>query len=129
MKMQSFWGWPTNPHYDPTRAYNGGGYWQYKGGALYMTEDGHPVVIETEDASQGDFGTIYGRAITVDGMVYRDDWGSADCMGGHYTPDSAILQAAAGKIGIHPGELADHIWQASRAADMAATWAWEEAQQ
>lgn len=129
MKMQSFWGWPTNPHYDPTRAYNGGGYWQYQGGALYMTEDGRPVVIETEDASQGDFGTIYGYTITVDGMVYRDDWGSSGCMGGQYAASIPRLRAAAGKIGIPAEDLADYIRQADEAADMAAGWAWEEAQQ
>lgn len=129
MKIQSFWGVPTNPHYDPTRAYNGGGYRQYQGGALYMTDDGHPVVIETEDASQGDFGTIYGYTITVDGTAYQDDWGSADCMDGRYSPDPAILRSAAGKIGIPAKDLADYIRQADEAADMAAGWAWEEAQQ
>lgn len=126
MKIQSFWGFPTNPYYDPTKAYNGGGYWQYRGGALYMAEDGRPVVIETEDASQGDFGTIYGYTITVDSMVYRDDWGSADCMDGRYSPDPAILRSAAGKIGIPVEELVNCIRQTDEAADMAATWAWEE---
>ena len=126
MKLESFWGEYTNPHYDPERANNGGGYWQYKGGALYTSDDGRSVVIETEDASQGDFGTTYGYDITVDGLVYRDDWGSNDCMGGKCEPDHAILSAAAGKIGITVDELVVLIGEADNAANLAASWLWDK---
>ena len=126
MKMQSFWGRPTNPFYSPDKANDGGGYWQFEGGALYTTDDGRSVIIETEDASQGDFGSIQGYTVTVGEMVYADDWGTHDCMGGHYAPDPAILLADAGKIGVEVDELVALIYEADAAANLAASMLWDK---
>ena len=125
MKMLSFWGEPLNKHYNPDRENNGGGYWQYLGGALYLTENGVPVEIVTEDSSRGDFGTIHGYTVYVGKLVYQDDWGTNVLMCGHYDPDPAVLKAAAAKVGISEKELVDYILEADKAANMAAKWAWE----
>lgn len=53
MKIVSVWGYPSNPFYNPERAANGGGYWQYYGGVV-LDHNGELVVVELQDDDCGD---------------------------------------------------------------------------
>ena len=73
MKIVSVWGYPSNPFYNPERAANGGGYWQYYGGVV-LDHNGELVVVELQDDDCGDFGSRW--SFDVDALGY---WWHASC--------------------------------------------------
>lgn len=75
LKMVSCWGTPTNPMYDCLTANNGGGYWQFCGGAVFAVDDGRHVIIDVDDQSCGDFGTRLWCDITVQDTDTALTWG------------------------------------------------------
>ena len=77
--MESFWGYESNPHYNPETANNGGGYSQPCGGMLVSLENGEYITVTVEDLSCGDFGTrIYWNMTCTDGRSYGGCFGSMD---------------------------------------------------
>lgn len=76
-KVLSIWGNPTNPHYNPEEANNGGGYWQWEGGAV-IALSGELVVVELYNDVCGDFGSRWGFDVTAPGYCWRVNCGSAD---------------------------------------------------
>ena len=76
MEIISVWGSPTNPHYNPDTANNGGGYWQYEGGAVIALNN-KLVVVELYDDDCGDFGSRWGYAVTAPGYCWRINCGDA----------------------------------------------------
>ena len=77
MQILSVWGYPTNPFYNLEKANNGGGYWQYGGGAV-VAHNGELVVLELYDDSVGDFGSRWGFDVTAPGYCWRVNCGNAD---------------------------------------------------
>ncbi len=77
MKIVSVWGYPSNPFYNPERAANGGGYWQYSGGVV-LALNGELVVVELYDDSVGDFGSRWGFDVTAPSYRWRVNCGNAD---------------------------------------------------
>lgn len=73
----SIWGYPTNPHYNPDTANNGGGYWQYSGGVV-ISHNGGLVVVELYNDSMGDFGSRWGFEVSAFGYCWRAVCGDAD---------------------------------------------------
>lgn len=73
MTIVSVWGYPSNPFYNPERAANGGGYWQYYGGVV-LDHNGELVVVELQDDDCGDFGARW--SFDVDALGY---WWHANC--------------------------------------------------
>lgn len=73
MKIVSVWGYPSNPFYNPDKAANGGGYWQYYGGVV-LDHNGELVVVELQDDDCGDFGSRW--SFDVDALGY---WWHANC--------------------------------------------------
>lgn len=116
MEIVSAWGRPTNPHYDPSRSSDGGGYWQFEGGCLFEIE-GRMVTVEVEDSSCGEFGSRMDAQITDPEHKWYFVWGSMDDVEGFY-PDEEVIRSASGCIGIaDAGILID---MAMEAADMIA---------
>lgn len=76
-KILGVWGYPTNPYYDPDKAANGGGYWQYEGG-IVLTHNGELVVLKLYDDSVGDFGSRWGFDVSAPGYCWRVNCGDAD---------------------------------------------------
>ncbi len=76
-KILSVWGYLTNPYYDPDKANNGGGYWQYEGG-IVLDHNGELVVLELYDDSVGDFGSRWGFTVSASGYCWRVNCGNAD---------------------------------------------------
>lgn len=77
MEIASVWGYPSNPFYNPERAANGGGYWQYYGGVV-LALNGELVVVELYDDDCGDFGSRWGFDVTAPGYCWRVTCGDAD---------------------------------------------------
>lgn len=77
MKIVSVWGYPSNPFYNPDKANNGGGYWQYYGGVV-LDHHGELVVVELQDDSCGDFGARWHFDIDAPGYWWRANCGDAD---------------------------------------------------
>ena len=77
MQIISAWGYPTNPHYNPDKSNNGGGYWQYSGGAV-IAHNGEMIVVELEDNSIGDFGSRWSFDVSAPGYCWRAVCGDAD---------------------------------------------------
>lgn len=77
MEIVSGWGYPTNPHYNPDTANNGGGYWQWVGGAV-IVHNGEIIVVELHDDDCGDFGSRWGFKISAPGYCWRVNCGNAD---------------------------------------------------
>lgn len=76
-KILGVWGYPTNSHYDPDKAANGGGYWQYEGGAV-VAHNGEMIVVELRNDDCGDFGSRWGFDVTAPGYCWRVTAGNAD---------------------------------------------------
>ena len=77
MQIISAWGYPTNPHYNPDKSNNGGGYWQYSGGAV-IAHTGEIIVVELHDDDCGDFGSRWGFEISAPGYCWHVNCGNAD---------------------------------------------------
>lgn len=123
MKLESFWGRPMNPFYDPDKANDGGGYWQFEGGALYITEAGRPVTVEVWDSSCGEFGTRLGVVIQMPRRRWATDWGTMDSeIPGDDVPDQSVLSSAAGSMGVSDEDLGQIISEVFHAASLAAAW-------
>lgn len=77
MKIVSVWGYPSNPFYNPDKAANGGGYWQYYGGVV-LDHNGELVVVELQDDDCGDFGARWSFDVDVPGWWWHANCGNAD---------------------------------------------------
>lgn len=81
IKLDAVWGTPIGA-YNPDTANNGGGYWQFDGGAMFSAENGQFIIIEVVDTSCGDFGTRLWYDITVQddtkALVWHVNMGSMD---------------------------------------------------
>ena len=121
MKLQSFWGHPTNSFYDPRKANNGGGYWQFAGGALYITDAGLPVVLEVIDSSCGWFGSRKELHADVSGRKADIYWESMEDFW-HREPTCKELKPLCTAARISIREARRVIQEAFRAVDLAASW-------
>lgn len=73
IKLDAVWGTPIGT-YNPDTANNGGGYWQFYGGAVFSAENGQVVIVEVEDTSCGDFGTRIGYDIAIQDDKKALEW-------------------------------------------------------
>lgn len=73
IKLGAVWGTPIGA-YNPDTANNGGGYWQFDGGAMFSAENGQVVIVEVTDTSCGDFGTRLWYDITVQDATKALEW-------------------------------------------------------
>ena len=77
MEIVSVWGYPSNPFFNPERAANGGGYWQYYGGVV-LDHNGELVVVELQDDDCGDFGARWSFDVDALGYWWQAVCGNAD---------------------------------------------------
>lgn len=104
IKLDAVWGTPIGA-YNPDTANNGGGYWQFEGGAIFSAENGQFIIIEVVDTSCGDFGTRIWYDVTVqdttNALVWRVNMGSMDdaSIDSQETID-AVFAAIAKELGI-----------------------------
>lgn len=104
IKLDAVWGTPIGA-YNPDTANNGGGYWQFEGGAIFSAENGQFIIIEVVDTSCGDFGTRIWYDVTVQdttkALVWRVNMGSMDdaSIDSQETID-AVFAAIAKELGI-----------------------------
>ena len=108
-------GRPTNKFYDPDKANNGGGYWQYDGSAVAKIGD-KTVRVEVCDDSCGDFGTRYAAIVTYGIKCWYLAWGSMD--GVH--PDRELYRDISLELECSLNDLLDRVFDAVDAA------AWKE---
>ena len=109
MKIVSIWGYPTNPYYDPDKAANGGGYWQYYGGGV-LDLNGELVVLELYDDSVGDFGSRWGFAVSASGYCWRANCGNADDASIDAPEDiDAVCASISGVLGIDIMAVVDEV--------------------
>lgn len=73
IKLDAVWGTPIGT-YNPDTANNGGGYWQFEGGAIFSAENGQFIIIEVVDTSCGDFGTRIWCDVTVQDTTSALEW-------------------------------------------------------
>lgn len=121
MKLESFWGRPTNSFYNPDKANDGGGYWQFKGGALYITNSGQPLVMEVRDTSCGWFGTRKEFHADVNGRKVDVWWGTMEDFW-HGEPTCKELKPLCSAARISIREARKMIRDTFAAADLAAEW-------
>lgn len=121
MKLESFWGRPTNPFYDLDKANDGGGYWQFEGGALFITNNGRPVVMEVRDDSCGWLGSRKEFHADVNGRKADVWWGTMEDFW-HGEPTCRELKPLCSAARISIREARKMIWQAFAAANLAAEW-------
>ena len=117
-KVESVWGHPTNPFYNPRKARNGGGYWQYSGGALFLERE-RALVLEVSDTSCGEYGTRREVRATVGGRTFGLYWGSMDDFW-HTNPTCQELRPLCAAARINISTARDLIRTAFHAANMAA---------
>lgn len=127
IKLGAVWGTPMGA-YNPDTANNGGGYWQFYGGAIFFAENGQVVVVEVEDSSCGDFGTRLWYDITVQddtkALVWHVNMGSMDdaSIDSQETID-AVFAAIAKELNILPEDVDNMLCDTDRGASEAA---WRE---
>lgn len=121
MRIESFWGRPTNAHYDPRKANDGGGYWQFEGGALFITSDGRPVVMEVRDTSCGWFGSRMELHAEVSGHTVDVYWGTMEDFW-HREPTCKELKPLCRAARISIREARRMIRDTFAAANLAAEW-------
>lgn len=73
IKLDAVWGTPSGA-YNPDTANNGGGYWQFYGGAIFSAVNGQVVIVDVQDSSCGDFGTRILYDITVQNAPKALEW-------------------------------------------------------
>lgn len=121
IKLDAVWGTPSGA-YKPDTANNGGGYWQFYGGAMFSAENGQFVIVELEDTSCGDFGTRCQYDITVQDATKALGWfintGSMDdaSIDSQETID-AVFAAIARALGVLPEDVDDMLCDAYRGAN------------
>lgn len=120
IKAISCWG-EASGNYDPSTANNGGDYWQFVGGAMFATEDGHHVIIDVDDQSCGDFGTRRWYDITVQDVAAALTWGvnMGSMDDASIDPPEvidAVLAAIAAELRTSSTDVEALIRQATRAA-------------
>lgn len=127
IKLDAVWGIPSGA-YNPDTANNGGGYWQFYGGAKFSAVNGQAVIIEVQDTSCGDFGTRLGYDITVQDAAKALEWhvntGTMD--DASIDPDetiNAVFAAIAKELNISPEDVDDMLCDAYRGANEVA---WRE---
>lgn len=109
IKLDAVWGTPSGS-YNPDTANNGGGYWQFNGGAIFSAENGQIVIIDVQNSSCGDFGTRLWYDITVQDAAKALEWhvnvGSMDdaSIDPQETID-AVFAAIAEKLGVLPEDV------------------------
>jgi len=119
MKLESFWGYAKDFYYDPEKwYYNDGFLYAVEGGALYISDAGEPVIVETWDSGHGEFAV----AIEALGRRWETEWMPAACGDFNDAPDQAVLSSAAGSMGVTGEDLGRILGEAFRAASMAAVW-------
>ena len=127
IKLDAVWGTPIGA-YNPDTANNGGGYWQFYGGAKFSAVNGQVVIVEVQDTSCGDFGTRLGCDITVQDATGALTWyvnmGTMD----DASIDSqeiidAVLSAVAKALGVLPDDVDNMLGDAYRGANEVA---WRE---
>lgn len=127
IKLGAVWGTPIGA-YNPDTANNGGGYWQFYGGAAFFSENGQVVIVEVEDTSCGDFGTRILYGITVQDDTKTLEWhanvGSMDdaSIDSQETID-AVFAAIAKELDILPEDVDNMLCDADLGASEAA---WRE---
>ena len=127
IKLDAVWGTPIGA-YNPDTANNGGGYWQFYGGAVFSAENGQVVIVEVEDTSCGDFGTRIWCDVTVQDTTNALEWhvnmGSMDdaSIDPQETID-AVFAAIARALGVLPEDIDNMLCDADCGASEAA---WKE---
>ena len=125
--MDAVWGTPSGA-YDPDTANNGGGYWQFYGGAKFSAVNGQVIIVEVQDTSCGDFGTRIWYDITVQSATKALEWhvntGTMDdaSIDSQETID-AVFAAISGELGILPEDVYDMLCDAHLGANEVA---WRE---
>lgn len=121
IKLDAVWGTPSGA-YNPDTANNGGGYWQFYGGAKFSAVNGQIIIVEVQDTSCGDFGTRCLYDITVQDATKALGWfinaGSMD----DASIDSeetiaAVFAAIARALGVLPEDVDAMLCDASRGAN------------
>ena len=127
IKLGAVWGTPSGA-YNPDTANNGGGYWQFNGGAIFSAVNGQVVIVEVQDTSCGDFGTRRQYGISVQDATKALEWyintGSMD--DASIDPDEtidAVFAAIAKELNILPEDVDDMLCDACRGANEVA---WRE---
>lgn len=127
IKLDAVWGTPSGA-YNPDTANNGGGYWQFNGGAIFSAVNGQIVIIDVRDSSCGDFGTRCQYDITVqdatEALVWYINAGSMDdaSIDPEETID-AVFAAIAKALGVLPEDIDNMLCDAHRGANEVA---WRE---
>lgn len=127
IKLDAVWGTPIGA-YNPDTANNGGGYWQFYGGAVFSAENGQVVIVEVEDTSCGDFGTRILYDIVVQDATNALEWhvnvGSMDdaSIDSQETID-AVFAAIAKELDISTEDVDNMLYDADLGASEAA---WRE---
>lgn len=128
IKLDAVWGTPIGA-YNPDTANNGGGYWQFEGGAIFSAKNGQfIIVIEVVDTSCGDFGTRIWYDVTVQdvtkALVWHVNMGSMDdaSIDSRETID-AVFAAIAKELNILPEDVDNMLCDTDLGASEAA---WRE---
>lgn len=121
IKLGAVWGTPSGA-YNPYTANNGGGYWQFYGGAKFSAVNGRVVIVEVQDTSCGDFGTRIWYDITIQKAAKALEWhvntGSMD--DASIDPDEtidAVFAAIAKELGVLPDDVDNMLRDAYRGAN------------
>lgn len=127
IKLGAVWGTPIGA-YNPDTANNGGGYWQFDGGAMFSAENGQFIIVEVVDTSCGDFGTRIWYDIAIQDDKKALEWhvnvGSMDdaSIDSQETID-AVFAAIANALNILPEDVDNMLCDADRGASEVA---WRE---
>lgn len=109
-KIVSVWGWQTNPFYNPETSSNGGGYFQFKGGAV-LELNGKTVIVTVEDASCGDFGSRIYATIESESHNWLFGWGTMDDASLSSEEEFyASINSASAILGVDANELLNEIF-------------------
>lgn len=121
IKLGAVWGTPSGA-YNPDTANNGGGYWQFNGGAMFSAGNGQVVIVDVQDSSCGDFGTRLYYGITVQDATKALEWhintGSMD--DASIDPQEiidAVITAVAKALGVLPADVDNMLCDAYRGAN------------
>lgn len=127
VKLDAVWGTPSGA-YNPDTANNGGGYWQFYGGAIFSAVNGQVVIVDVQDSSCGDFGTRILYDITVQDATKALGWhvnvGSMD--DASIDPEetiAAVFAAIARALGVLPDDVDNMLCDARCGANEVA---WRE---
>lgn len=121
IKLDAVWGTPSGA-YNPDTANNGGGYWQFNGGAKFSAVNGQVIIVDVQNSSCGDFGTRLYYDITVQDATKALGWfintGSMD----DASIDSeetiaAVFAAIATALGVLPEDVDDMLCDAHHGAN------------